>query len=464
MTLQSSGPISLGNVAVELGRTAGTTTSLGEAAVRALAGIASGPISLSSLYGKSNESFWHTTFSSAVFNFQMLGADSNGNIYASATSTVFKWDRDGALVWARTVSGPFLSGGWVDADGNVYLAGAFYSSNYFAWLAKLNSAGTLQWQRTLNGSGQDLWYNAAVDVAGNVYVAGYTNTSGGSGNYDALLAKYNSAGTLQWQRSIGGSGNEYANHMALSPDGSLLVLSGNTSTSTAGGIDALITVINTATPSVSWQRSIGTSGYDTGYGVAVDSSNAIYWLASINGTPSLIKISSGALIQWQQSLPSGYGSNGTLVVDPGGTLRVFASGYGAAAIYQFAADGSLLLARAISLDTSNGANAFNLSGLAVSSTAMAFSVYTAVDFAPYGYYDLCGAVLKVPADGSRTGTWSVPGVSTQGVTYSAWSPAIGTTFWSLTTRSFSLLTRTLTAATPSYAYSAPSYTSTTTGI
>ncbi|MBK9587034.1 MAG: hypothetical protein IPO50_00040 [Sphingomonadales bacterium] len=34
MTLQSSGPISLGNVAVELGRTSTTTTSLGEAAVR----------------------------------------------------------------------------------------------------------------------------------------------------------------------------------------------------------------------------------------------------------------------------------------------------------------------------------------------------------------------------------------------------------------------------------------------
>lgn len=52
MTLQSTGAISLGNVATELGRAAGTTTSLGEAAVRNLAGVASGPISMSSLYGK----------------------------------------------------------------------------------------------------------------------------------------------------------------------------------------------------------------------------------------------------------------------------------------------------------------------------------------------------------------------------------------------------------------------------
>ncbi len=94
MTLQSSGPISLGNVAVELGRTSTTTTSLGEAAVRTLAGVASGPISLSNLYGKSNESFWYATFGSTVVNFLILGTDSSGNIYASATSAVFKWDRD----------------------------------------------------------------------------------------------------------------------------------------------------------------------------------------------------------------------------------------------------------------------------------------------------------------------------------------------------------------------------------
>jgi hypothetical protein len=57
MTLQSSGAISLSNVSVELGRSASATISLGEAAVRTLAGVASGPISLSNLYGKSNLSF-----------------------------------------------------------------------------------------------------------------------------------------------------------------------------------------------------------------------------------------------------------------------------------------------------------------------------------------------------------------------------------------------------------------------
>ena len=49
MRLQSSGAILLSNVSVELGRSASATTSLGEVAVRTLAGVASCPISLSNL-------------------------------------------------------------------------------------------------------------------------------------------------------------------------------------------------------------------------------------------------------------------------------------------------------------------------------------------------------------------------------------------------------------------------------
>jgi hypothetical protein len=85
MTLQSSGAISLCNVATELGRASGTMTSLVEAAVRSLAGVVSGPISLSGLYGKSSESFWHASLGAGAFNYRLLGTDSSGNIYACAS-------------------------------------------------------------------------------------------------------------------------------------------------------------------------------------------------------------------------------------------------------------------------------------------------------------------------------------------------------------------------------------------
>jgi len=51
MTLPASGPLTLGQVAAELG--IGLPLSLGDTRVRALAGVASGPISLGQLRGKS---------------------------------------------------------------------------------------------------------------------------------------------------------------------------------------------------------------------------------------------------------------------------------------------------------------------------------------------------------------------------------------------------------------------------
>ena len=70
MTLPASGQISLNQVTVELSRSGTTTISLGEAAVRALAGVPSGAISMSDLWGKSYVVFTPdggTTVGTAVY-------------------------------------------------------------------------------------------------------------------------------------------------------------------------------------------------------------------------------------------------------------------------------------------------------------------------------------------------------------------------------------------------------------
>jgi len=54
MALQSSGAISINNINVELGQSGTTSSSLGQASFRTLAGVASGTISMSDFYGKSN--------------------------------------------------------------------------------------------------------------------------------------------------------------------------------------------------------------------------------------------------------------------------------------------------------------------------------------------------------------------------------------------------------------------------
>jgi hypothetical protein len=107
MPLNPSGQISLAgsivgqSIALELGRTATTTTSLGESAVRTLCGVPSGAISLSDAWGKSNRaaaSFTYTTnTANASLNVSTLsgyvtGATDvtitiNSGIYLYATTT-----------------------------------------------------------------------------------------------------------------------------------------------------------------------------------------------------------------------------------------------------------------------------------------------------------------------------------------------------------------------------------------
>lgn len=108
MTLPSSGAISLANVSVELGRSSTATTSLGETAVRTLAGVASGAISLSNLYGKSNA--LSITISPSSLNTTRFGAGSitsaaaTGSAAGGAGGYTYAWSYISGSIYTRNTS------------------------------------------------------------------------------------------------------------------------------------------------------------------------------------------------------------------------------------------------------------------------------------------------------------------------------------------------------------------------
>jgi len=191
---------------------------------------------------------------------------------------IAKYNSAGALQWDRTLGGTGSDIGnavAIDSADNIIVTGQTYSDGAGGadvLIAKYNSAGALQWDRTLGGTGIELGNAVAIDSADNIIVTGQT-TSDGAGSFDLLIAKYNSAGALQWDRTLGGTGGDYGNAVAIDSANNIIVV-GYTTSDGAGGNDFLIAKYNSA-GALQWDRTLGGTGGDYGNAVAIDSANNI---------------------------------------------------------------------------------------------------------------------------------------------------------------------------------------------
>jgi hypothetical protein len=106
MTLPVSGAISLNNVNVELGRSGTQIISLGETAVRNLAGVPSGAISMNNLYGKSNRVSLSIIYSSSTYGGSNVIITSQPGYVANKTDLTITVDFG---VWLASGLGVFTS-------------------------------------------------------------------------------------------------------------------------------------------------------------------------------------------------------------------------------------------------------------------------------------------------------------------------------------------------------------------
>jgi hypothetical protein len=249
-----------------------------------------------------------------------VAVDSSGNVYVSgftpisgtAGILVAKYDTNGTIQWQRTLESTNTEDSRaiaVDSSGNVYIAGFTASQGaggpFDAFIAKYDTSGTIQWQRVLGGSGNDFTVGIAVDSSANVYVTGYT-ASEGQGGSDVLIAKYDTSGTLQWQRILGGGSSDLGFGIDVDSSGNVYV-AGNTGSTGAGSNDALVTKYDTS-GTIQWQRVLGDADGQSFNGVAVDSAGDVYVVGSspLSGTNAIIiaKYNNSGTIQWQRALNS----------------------------------------------------------------------------------------------------------------------------------------------------------------
>ncbi len=196
-----------------------------------------------------------------------------------------------AIEWYRTWGGNGTESGngvVVDSSDSVYIAGftdSFGAGIFDMTLVKYDSSGVQQWNRTWGGSESDSGFGVAVDSLDSVYIAGST-FSFGAGVTDMVLVKYNSSGVQQWNRTWGGRGYESGNGVAVDSSDSVY-LTGSTLSFGVGSYDMVLVKYDSSGVQ-QWYHTWGGNDEDYGRGGAVDSSDNVYlagWTRSF-GTAS----------------------------------------------------------------------------------------------------------------------------------------------------------------------------------
>jgi hypothetical protein len=293
---------------------------------------------------------------------------------AELTFAVGEYDRneplfiDPTLTWNTFLGGAGADevyGLALDAIGNVYVSGfstetwgspvtPYGGGGVDGFAAKLDSSGNLVWNTFLGGTGNDEVFGIALDGTGNLYLAGYSDTSWGSpvrahaGYYDALVAKLDPNGNLIWNTFLGsgGFGFDIARAVAVDGIGNVSVVGysaapwGSPIRAFTGAMDVFAAKLDSS-GNLAWNTFLGGTGTDYGYAVAADAIGNVYvagasdadWGASIlahgGGMAAFAaKLDASGMLTWNTFFGSGSSSGEGVAVDGIGNVYLVGSSSG----------------------------------------------------------------------------------------------------------------------------------------
>ena len=136
---------------------------------------------------------------------------------------------------------------------------------------KLDATGNITWQKSLGGTNQDYGYSIQQTTGGGYIVAGYSNSNdgdvtGNNGGVDCWIVKLDTVGNITWQKSLGGSGFDSAYSIKQTQDGGFIVACESYSndgdvTGNNGSYDYWIVKLDSG-GEITWQKSFGGSEGD----------------------------------------------------------------------------------------------------------------------------------------------------------------------------------------------------------
>lgn len=160
---------------------------------------------------------------------------------------IVKLTNNGTIQWQKSLGGiyyDYATSIQQSSDGGYIIAGYATSNDgdvtghhgtpsdivWDYWIVKLDNNGTIQWQKSLGGMNLDLASSIQQTIDGGYIVAGYSYSNDGdvtghhgSSYQDYWIVKLDNNGTIQWQKSLGGTRDDFAHSIQQTVDGGYII-------------------------------------------------------------------------------------------------------------------------------------------------------------------------------------------------------------------------------------------------
>ncbi len=199
-------------------------------------------------FGGSNNDRIHKVLQAHDDNFLLIGSSESNdfdihNSNGSYDLWVVKIDTNGDMLWEKSFGGSGIDNGYAATktnDGNYLIAGTAISTdgditnsrgNSDIWIVKIDDSGNLLWEKSFGGSGFDAAF--AIDKGNGVFssyvVAGNSKSNDGdlsenNGENDFWVLKIDTSGNLLFEKSLGGSGLDFAHGVIETFDQKIVVV------------------------------------------------------------------------------------------------------------------------------------------------------------------------------------------------------------------------------------------------